>query len=89
MSELTKKDLAKLMDKFSIKRVPTDRGRDIVYVRNDVFNVKPIITKKSTCAMHDNGGIGHVRKIKVGKITKLVCDECYAAIIRSKILYEI
>lgn len=81
------KDLAKLMDKFSVKRVSSDRSRDVVYVHHDIFNVKPIISKKSTCSMHDNGGIGHVRKIKVGKQTKQVCDECYAAIIRSRILY--
>lgn len=87
------KDLDKLLSKYSITRRDKDRGRSFIHVRHDIENmrnmtVKDIITKPSTCDFHDNGGIGHVREIQVGKITKKICTECWVSLVRSKILYE-
>lgn len=83
------KDLDKLLSKYSVTRKDKDRGRTFIHVRHDIENmrnmtVKDIITRPSTCDNCDNGGIGHVRKL--GKRT--VCDSCYTAIVRSRILYE-
>lgn len=83
------KDLDKLLSKYSITKKDKGRGRSFIHVRHDIENmrnmtVKDIITKPSTCDTCDNGGIGHVRKVG----SRTLCVDCFAALVRSKILYE-
>ena len=86
---MKKSEIRQLAEKFRKNRDKNnDRGRSFIHVRHDIENmanmtVKPIISRKSTCDSCDNGGIGHVRKVGA----RQVCDDCFAAIVRSRILY--
>lgn len=69
------RQLAKnLAEKYANERIPysLDRGREVVYIRKEIQTVRIILTKKSTCDLCDNGGIGRIRQFK----NRNLCDGC-------------